>query len=79
MNYVKARRRLLAGTASGSSIVGVVFLPKCPLCFGMWLGTIGITGLSGGQMQSAITGLLVTLAAVLGWTACQADCKSPKD
>jgi hypothetical protein len=67
MNCVKGRRKLLAGTASGGSIVGAILLPKCPVCFAMWLGTMGITGLSGGQVQSALVGFLIMLAAVLGW------------
>jgi hypothetical protein len=33
----------------------------------MWLGTMGITGLSGGHVQSALAGLLLTLAATFGW------------
>jgi hypothetical protein len=58
---------LLTGTASGGSIIGLILLPKCPLCFAMWLGTMGITGLSGGQVQSALAGLLFILAAIFGW------------
>jgi len=30
----------------------------------MWLGTMGITGLSGGQVQSALAGLLFILASI---------------
>jgi len=67
MTSVKDRRRLLTGTASGGSIIGLILLPKCPLCFAMWLGTMGITGLSGGQVQSALAGLLFILASIFGW------------
>jgi hypothetical protein len=73
MASVKDRRRLLTGTASGGSIIGLFLLPKCPLCFAMWLGTIGISGLSGGQVQSALAGLLVILAATFGWRFRRAD------
>jgi hypothetical protein len=66
MNCVKGPKRCLAGTASGGSIIGLILLPKCPFCFAMWLGTTGITSLSG-QVQSALAGLLVTIAAIVGW------------
>jgi hypothetical protein len=78
MTSVTDRRRLLTGTASGGSIIGLFLLPKCPLCFAMWLGTMGVSGLSGGQVQSALAGLLVILAATFGWKFHRSD-RSPEN
>lgn len=68
MSCVKHRGRFLARAASGGSVIGLIFLPKCPLCLAMWLGTIGITSASAGQLHTVGAGLLAMLAGVCGWS-----------
>jgi hypothetical protein len=68
MNCTKYCRRLLVGTASGGSIIGLILLPKCPLCLAMLLATIGVTSFSAGQLHSGLEGLLVILSSISGWT-----------
>ena len=68
MNCTKNCGRLLVGTASGGSIIGLILLPKCPLCLAMLLAMIGVTSFSAGQLHSGLEGLLVILASISGWT-----------
>lgn len=68
MKCEEDRGRLLAGTVSGGSLLGLILLPKCPVCFAMWLGGLGVTGLLEGKMQSGLAGLLMMLAALSGWS-----------
>ena len=67
MRCVKSCGQLLAGVAASSSILGILLLPKCPVCLLMYLAAIGMTGLSAYQMGWGITGIFVVLLAALGW------------
>ena len=66
MSCAKHRKPLLTGLTSSSSMIGLVLLPKCPLCLGMWLSAIGITGLSLGRVQASLVGLLILLMILSG-------------
>jgi hypothetical protein len=47
-------------------MMGLILLPKCPLCFAMWLSAIGMTGVSGGRVQASLVGLLLLLMIFSG-------------
>jgi hypothetical protein len=66
MSCAKHRKPLLAGLTSSSSMIGLILLPKCPLCLAMWLSAIGITGLPRGRVQASLTGLLLLLVIFSG-------------
>jgi hypothetical protein len=66
MSYAKHRKPLLAGLTSSSSMIGLILLPKCPVCLAMWLSAIGITGLSRGRVQASLVGLLLLLMIFSG-------------
>ncbi len=60
------RRSLVAGATSGSSIIGLVLLPKCPLCLAIWLSMIGMSGISAGYIEAFLVSLLLLMIAVSG-------------
>jgi hypothetical protein len=66
MSCAKHRKPLLAGLTSSSSMIGLILLPKCPLCLAMWLSAIGVTGLSRGRVQASLIGLLILLMIFSG-------------
>lgn len=66
MSCAKHRKPLLAGLTSSSSMIGLILLPKCPLCLAMWLSAFGITAVSRGLLQSSLVGLLLWLMIFSG-------------
>ena len=60
------RCRWMAGSASAGSMLGLLFLPKCPLCLAMWFSAIGMTTIASIHVRSAVVATLsVTLALIL--------------
>jgi hypothetical protein len=66
MSCAKYRKPILAGLTSSSSMIGLILLPKCPLCLAMWLSAIGITSVSRGRVQATLVGMLVLLMIFSG-------------
>ena len=70
VNCRAGKKQLLAGGTSGASILALTFLPKCPLCVGMWLSAIGITSAFSKFSIAAAASLLmaVVIAQLVGQT-----------
>jgi zinc transporter ZupT len=61
VNCRAGKKQLLAGGTSGASILALTFLPKCPLCVGMWLSAIGISSAFSNFSIAAAASLLMAV------------------
>jgi hypothetical protein len=66
MSCARHRKPLLAGLTSSSSMIGLILMPKCPLCLAMGLSAIGITCVSLGRVRASLVGLLLLLMIFFG-------------